>query len=394
MKSQKVILKQGIVARDVNGSYPYFGWPSVCKDENGTLYAVASRGVAHICPFGHDVLYTSHDNGETWSEPNVISDDPFDNRDAGILSLGNGRMLLTYFNHDINRFLPSGKYKFWLNYPTVQHWCTEEQKQEALDAMNAVPEDKRYGGSYVRLSEDYGKTWGEAIHIPLSCPHGPTVMNDGRLLYVGTPFELEAYRKATGDMTEYDSPICAIVSSDGGKTWTKHCEIPMPREWSRYPGGSCFFCEAHVMERKNGALIAVIRRGDNKDPSLASIFLYVTYSQNGGKTWTIPVRIKNCDGKEIVGAPGHLCEMQDGGIVLSYSHWVAPCGSRAIISHDGGYTWGEEILLSAQLDLENDDTGYPATVQLDTGELFTVYYQRYLLDGRPSLLYTKWNPNR
>ena len=394
MKTQKMILKQGIIAREVDSELPYFGWPSVCIDDRGVLHAVASRGVAHICPFGHDVHYTSTDCGVTWEGPDVIANTAFDDRDAGILSLGNGKMLLTYFNHDINRFLPDGKYKFWLNYPTVQRWCTEEQKQAALDAMNAVPKDKRYGGSYVRLSEDYGKTWGDPIHVPLSCPHGPALLNDGRLLYVGTPFELEAYQKATGDMTEYNSQICAIVSEDGGKTWTKLCELPLPQEWSCYPGGHCFFCEAHVVQRKNGHLVAVMRRGDNKDNSLASLVLYVTYSQNGGKTWTIPTRIKNCDGKEIVGAPGHLLEMADGGIVLSYSHWVAPCGSRAIISHDGGYTWGEEIMLSTQYDVENDDTGYPATVQLPSGDLLTVYYQRYMIDDRPSLLYTKWNPMR
>ncbi len=397
MKTQKMIIKQGIVGRDNEGPFQYFGWPTVCKDENDVLYAVVSKGMAHICPFGHNVLYTSHDGGETWSEPNIIVDDIFDDRDAGICYLGNGKMIMSYFTPDNNRFLPGGSYKFWMhNYVNIHHWCSEELRDETLAKLEAVPEDKRYGGSYVRLSEDYGKTWGDAIHIPLSCPHGPTLLRDGRILYVGTPHELEAYQKATGDTTEYKNAVCAIISEDGGKTWKKHSEIPMPKDWSRYEGGHYWLCEAHVIQRKNGHLVVAIRRGPNNEPlrrcELETVLL--TYSQDGGKTWTIPVPVKNCDGEILSGAPAHLMEMEDGGIVMSYSRRTAPCGNRAMISYDGGYTWGEEIILSTPWNPEDDDLGYPATAQLSNGDLVTVYYQRYLLDIRTSLLYTKWNPKK
>ena len=36
------------------------------------------------------------------------------------------------------------------------------------------------------------------------------------------------------------------------------------------------------------------------------------------------------------------------------------------------------------------DLGYPATVELSDGSLFTVYYQRVPGDRQDSILYTRW----
>lgn len=60
----------GIVYRNPDSFFGYCGWPSVCQDENGTLYAAYSgfRG-SHICPFGKTCLTRSHDGGKTWSMP-------------------------------------------------------------------------------------------------------------------------------------------------------------------------------------------------------------------------------------------------------------------------------------------------------------------------------------
>ena len=90
----------GIVNRITGSNFNYQGWPTVARDENGTLYAVASGFRAeHVCPFGKTVMYISKNNGNTWSSPIIINDTYMDDRDVGILYMGNGRMLITWFNH-------------------------------------------------------------------------------------------------------------------------------------------------------------------------------------------------------------------------------------------------------------------------------------------------------
>ena len=49
-------------------------------------------------------------------------------------------------------------------------------------------------------------------------------------------------------------------------------------------------------------------------------------------------------------------------------------GEYAWISYDGGETWAEEYAININTD--NGDLGYPATVELDDGSLLTVYYQK------------------
>ncbi len=42
--------KHGIVNRATNTFFEMQGWPSVCRDENGVLYAVASgMRMGHVC---------------------------------------------------------------------------------------------------------------------------------------------------------------------------------------------------------------------------------------------------------------------------------------------------------------------------------------------------------
>ena len=87
-------MKQGIIYRKTDGPFRYQAWPSVCCDENGVLYAVCSgHRVAHVCPFGKNLMFTSHDGGETWSPPIIVNDTRLDDRDAGITYLGNGKMI-------------------------------------------------------------------------------------------------------------------------------------------------------------------------------------------------------------------------------------------------------------------------------------------------------------
>ena len=45
-----------------NKFFKYNGWPSVCKDDRGVLYAVASSmRLSHVDPCGKNCMYMSYD---------------------------------------------------------------------------------------------------------------------------------------------------------------------------------------------------------------------------------------------------------------------------------------------------------------------------------------------
>ena len=68
------VMEHGFVHRNPDSFFRYDGWPSVCMDDEGTLYAVFSGfRAAHICPFGKTCLCRSTDGGKTWSEEKAIS---------------------------------------------------------------------------------------------------------------------------------------------------------------------------------------------------------------------------------------------------------------------------------------------------------------------------------
>ena len=77
----------------------YIGWPSVICTKGGELLAVFSGDRdSHVCPWGKVQLVRSKDGGETWSAPISIRNDSLDDRDAGIMELANGDLVVTYFS--------------------------------------------------------------------------------------------------------------------------------------------------------------------------------------------------------------------------------------------------------------------------------------------------------
>ena len=96
-------MKQGIIYRSEGSLFNYIGWPTVAKDEKGVIYVVASgHRLGHVCPFGKNYMFKSYDNAKTWEGPIIINDTLYDDRDAGILPLGDGKMILSWFINNID----------------------------------------------------------------------------------------------------------------------------------------------------------------------------------------------------------------------------------------------------------------------------------------------------
>ncbi len=365
--NKRIEAEHGTIARLPDERFGYFGWPCVTRTPDGTLI-VASSGLRseHVCPFGKEVLNVSHDAGRTWSAPRVIHDSPIDDRDAGICSWGN-KVLLSWFRSDTRQYREAG----WL----------PEKERERWDAVFAAWTDdmvKDLLGSYVMRSDDGGETFGDPIRVPVSAPHGPIVLQDGGLLYLGKPY-------GVFDDLRF-GPVLAVRSDDEGETWQELGEVPL------CPGtAGGHYHEPHVVELPDGKLIGMIRIQNYEgcarleDLGLVHFSIMQTESTDGGKTWT--------EAKPLGfhGSPPHIMRHSSGALVLTYGYRLEPYGQRLAVSRDDGATWDADLILRD--DGPDGDLGYPSTVELADGSLFSVYYQKYAAGEKCSLLWSNWKLN-
>lgn len=362
MKQAKVI-QHGIIHRNIGSPFCYHGWPSVSRLNDGSLAAVWSGfRIAHVCPFGKTAMSISRDEGKTWCPPMIVNDTPLDDRDAGIISTGGGSLLVTWFCHPkdwmLNTAMPKG-----LKGLPAELGVLYEAYTGFYNKMNA--EDGR-GGSFVRTSDDNGVTWGETIRVPVSAPHGPNILADGSLVYLGKELFLETEN------------IAAYRSTDKGATWSLLSTLRMPEGMPLN-----LFHEPHVAEMADGSLLGAIRvHGDDY------FSVYLTHSTDKGLTWSIPSPlIPEGSDERVCGSPPHLLVHSSGAVICSIGRRKEPRGERALVSFDCGHTWDELILRD---DSPSWDLGYPASVELKDGSLLTVYYQRHGNDEVTSILYTQW----
>lgn len=360
--------EHGIICRLLNETMGYFGWPSIAKMDDGIL-VVASSGhrSQHICPWGKTVLHFSTDEGKTWSDSFILNDSLIDDRDAGIISLGSRKLLVSWFTSDTREYQD-------------REWIHSNMSTDEYDKMLATTaswEDEMvlsHLGSWIKLSSDGGISWGDAIRVPVTAPHGPIKLLNGHILYLGKE------RKATNYLNNLHSgPIKSVISEDGGLSWTEQGQIPIPND-TDYKN----FHEPHAVELPSGKIIGMIRYQHSHDSKEYDHFsLFQTESLDGGKTWSLARYIG------VLGSPPHLIRHSSGVIVCVYGYREEPFGQRAMLSYDDGVTWDADYILRD--DGPDNDLGYPASVELSDGSILTIYYQKYSADEKPSLLWTRWN---
>ena len=73
---------------------------------------------------------------------------------------------------------------------------------------------------------------------------------------------------------------------------------------------------------------------------------------------------------------------------MTYGHRRAPYGNQARLSSDNGKSWSEPMILSG--DGKGGDLGYPSTVELTDGTLFTVWYESMREPKLAVLRQAKW----
>ncbi|HRE84438.1 MAG TPA: sialidase family protein [Opitutaceae bacterium] len=336
------------VAADISVITPdegryYNGWPTLARQKNGSLIVVWSGGRdAHVCPFGRVESMSSQDEGKNWSWPRVLFDSAIDDRDAGVLVTARGTLLVTSFNSLVYN-TPRNREK----YPQ------QKDKWDRHERGLSVANKERAHLAYLLRSEDGGTTWSTAQLIPVSSPHGPLQLDDGRLLYPGVqragadPHDPTATRR-----------IGVWESKDDGHTWT--FLSPLPARPGDNPND---YHEFHGVQASNGTIVVQIR--SHADESNRQMLQ--TLSTDGGRTWSVPRTLG------IFGYPPHLMRLRDGRLLVSYDHRRAPYGVQARVSTDAGTTWSEPLAITSNA--VKLDQGYPSTVELGNGQLLTVWYE-------------------
>ena len=342
----------------------YIGWPTVCRAQNGDLLAVFSGDRdEHVCPFGKVQMVRSADGGQTWSAPVNICNTILDDRDAGIVTLDDGTLVMAWFTsvayrgsiRDRAKLAPgSSRFYWWLH--------DEKLRPEEVEAQL---------GAFTRRSTDGGRTWEPAARTPCSAPHGPVRLKDGRLLYIGKSGDADHRNLGAGI-----GKIVSAESRDGGTSWRVIGELPFPAHINVLR--DCH--EPHAVETADGRIVALTRchhKGGGFTGSVQS------ESSDGGKTWTVAKSMG------LDGYPPHLIRLADGKLLAVYGRRWGNLGEFACLSDDQGRTWDvkNEIKLAGHW---NGDLGYPASVQLPGGNILTVYYQAEFKGENTCLMGTLW----
>ncbi len=234
-----------------------------------------------------------------------------------------------------------------------------------------------FAGAWTRSSDDGGLTWSDPQRILLTAPHGPIFLQTGILFYLGK------YFSKMDNFVRGEGLVAAMHSSDGGRRWELVGSIPLLAGTVEAQ-----YHEAHVGELPDGRLVGLIRfqdaPGHQATASGAPHFsLLQTRSEDRGRTWSTPVPLG------FHGAPPHLLYHSSGALVCTYGYRQKPYGQRAMLSGDAGETWHSDYILRD--DGLDSDLGYPSSVELADGSIFSVYYQKENSTAdKCSLLWTRW----
>lgn len=367
-----------VIMENPMSRHSYFGWPTVARLRNGRL-AVAASGfrLTHVCPFGKGVLSFSDNEGETWTPPMVLVDTVMDNRDAGVLPFGENGV----FYHSIIGSLESNRrWKHRGFHHTADDWLKnatsdEDYRDAYLNLITPEQEAAALGDCY-RISHDNGVTFGPVLLSPISCPHGPTELSDGTILWVGSA------RAENRDQLTAPEQIQAFTVDPADGSMTYRGSVPDIPDPDGAEGAVLSSYEPYALQLPEGRILCHIRVQKEGVPMFT---VYQTESDDGGRTWTAPHRLLHPWG----GSPSHIYRHSSGTLIAAYSNrLLGKPGIRFMVSADGGESWDtDHILFESDF---GDDLGYPATVELGDGSLLTVFYAHTAADGPAVIWQQRW----
>jgi len=301
----------------------HFGFPGGAQLKNGHLVVVYREGTQHgVEDIGKNCLSRSTDGGQTWLPRITLIDRPGDDRGPAVFQMSDGTVIAT------------------------------------SDGCMAV-------------SNDLGYTWSKPMPTPVSSPMGAVEDEDGYIVYGGQSHVQKSFTRI--GHRDANLLACAVYrSKDKARSWeeigiaTYTLQMPWPEDflWQREPSMCVIPNKMYVMCNCNRM------KGDG--------FVRISRSTDRGKTWGPIIKTP------VWGKPAHLLPVRDGRLVMTYGYRRPPWGVRACLSSDLGKTWDKDNEIIIRMDggtpegqprrVGNTDLGYPVSMQLDDGRIFTVYY--------------------
>lgn len=296
-------------------------WPNLTRLLDGAILLAGFDKPSHGQVEGDVACWASEDEGQSWTfrgtitehEPNTVRM----NHAVGLDS--NGELIAL-----------------------VSGWSDVQQP----NAEKHGPFRDAIIQPWICRSSDGGRTWSKHEGFPTD-PLGREFIPFGDILVSGDG-RLNASVYST---SYYDKPgpwaAYFVVSEDDGQTWQIRSKIADD------------LSENAILNLGDGEWLAALRgRGT---------ILY--RSTDDGMTWQDEGLVS--EDKQI---PGHLLQLEDGRILLTYGDRRAGRrGVRARISSDLGKTWGNPVYVAS---MPESDGGYPASLERKDGRILSMFYAK------------------
>lgn len=219
----------------------------------------------------------------------------------------------------------------------------QSRKGPLLLFYKAGPSPQTWTG-FLQRSDDGGRVWSAPEQLPAGIlgpiKNKPIELADGSLVCGSS---VESYR-AWGCWVE--------ITSDLGKTWTKHGPI-------NQPGHLYGSIQPAVFGTPDGRLAMLCRTRDVHHIVRAE-------SADGGRTWSPLAQIElpqNNSGLDAV-------RLNDGRVALIYNHTTRGRSPLNVaVSADLGRTWK----MGPTLETDPGEFSYPAVIQASNGEVVVAY---------------------
>ena len=344
-------------------------FPVLLLLDDGRLCCALRTGAPHAGSGSEISLTFSADRGATWSPYRVaVRSDPegcVDRRNPALGQAATGELVMAYgavLGYDAaGRRTGSASHDQTTHDQTVQPW------------MEVV------------RSSDGGVTWSPPSRIPppagtLLQPHGQMRrLASGDLVFNARgSYTAEVYRR---NPQAAQRVSFLFRSGDGGATWRQHGFLG--------DGSS----ETGFLPLDEHHWVGLVRHNDRPNR--------IAHSDDGGVTWTrwqetaAAVEgsadgerhdsfgagdVRTVNARTQKPAPGSVCRLPNGGVLITCGYRSYPFGVRAVVSRDGGATFDVacEYVLSDSAWCH--DCGYPSTVCYDDGTIVTVDYSLLDLD--------------
>ena len=358
---------QPILEVDEEGNFYMLYWDSGDIGGNGNSF--------HSAGDGDYFFTTSDDGGQTWSTPFVITDWEGDSTNyywfyykPDIAVGANGMVYVAWYEYDYNN-TDGSRYKILL-----------------------------------RISEDYGQTWGEittldygtsAFYFPNLAVDGDNVYYSARK-YDGTYWINFKYSTDQGDTWSSDENLYDFSSSSSAYEITMDADngnVVVGWEYASYTyyrvstdNGESFGDQEQIpaddyaydpMVAMEGNSIYFTYRG-YEEPSSTYISAMFIRSTDAGENWDEYVKVSNNTDRSIYSFPAIDCD--DGLIYIAYYQVDPESGQYAVylvFSDDHGVNWEPPVIISDELDDDTIYTSFPVGIAVGGQALFSwTYYQR------------------